>query len=174
VGGSYDPHLALQPRRTFALLGPVLADGRAWAYGEPAAAIAELSSHYRTDIAALDSSLPMAPDGAAGVLPAEEAEKRLRASLLAARKRLMGLGYRPVEAGAVPDFVVSLALTWDDAGGLATVGVYVGAEVEGRFNPERASFVIEVPGEDPCRITAAELAGLVVGALPGHDPQGEL
>ena len=93
--------------------------------------------------------------------------------LVAAREALIASGYRPVGAGAKPDFVLSLGLTSDEAGEVLKLDLNVGAEVEGRFDPQQASIVVGLTPEEGCEVELNELVREIVGALPPHDPEGE-
>ncbi|MGE0713404.1 MAG: hypothetical protein AB7N76_36120 [Planctomycetota bacterium] len=167
VGASWDEALHLQPRRSFALVAPVLDDPRAWGYGEPRAAVAALASSY---CVAPVGSASAAPSSA--LLPPAEAPEPLRAALARARAALESRGYRLAGADEAPDFVLSLALTTGPVGPVRGVAIYVGARVEGAFDPQRAAFVAELPAQDACS-GPVELIEALVGALPPHDPQGE-
>lgn len=171
IGGRYEEKLLLQRRQTFALVGPVLDDPAAWAYAQPTGAIAAIYSHYQ--VAALSSGIPATGQEFPGVRPLDEAPQPLRGALLAAREALIASGYRPAGEGAKPDFVLSLGLTSDEAGEVLKLDLNVGAEVEGRFDPQQASIVVGLTPEKGCEVDLNELVREVVGALPPHDPEGE-
>lgn len=153
VGVSLLERFELAPRGRVALLAPVLDDPRAWAYGEPRAAIAPLSSHYRVG-------------GAEAVLPPSEAPLPLRRALEVARAALLAQGYQLAGPAEAPQAFFSLSLS-REAGRLVRLGLHVGGEHEGSFQPRALSLVIaEGEGDDPCPLELEPELRRLIEALP--------
>ncbi|MBL4843998.1 MAG: hypothetical protein JKY65_00610, partial [Planctomycetes bacterium] len=61
VGGRFEPRFEIQKRPRIALLSAVLEGGEVWAYGQPAAAVAAVCSHYQAGTGGRVGSLEEAP-----------------------------------------------------------------------------------------------------------------
>ena len=153
VGVSILERFELSSRERVAVLGAVLDDPRAWAYGEPQAAIAALSSHYRVGLA---------PE----VLPTSEAPQPLRSALESLGRGLSARGYRLAGPADAPQAYVSLSLS-SESGRVVRIGLHVGGTHEGTFHPRAISLVIaEAEGPDPCPLELEAELGRLVEALP--------
>lgn len=159
---AHDPRGGLERRQRAALLATVLDDPVAWAYGDPPAAAAALSTHYRS-AAAIGSE----------VLPVERAPEPLRAALVAARAALGETGRVAPLGAADADLVLLLGVLTDERGRVARVTIHAGGPHEGRFERELTGLSAVVPEDEADDADAADLAARLVKGLPRFDPDAE-
>lgn len=160
VGVRFEQRFEVQTRPRVAVLSVVLEGDPVWAYGEPPASIARVSSHYRVGKG----------DRVGGP---EEAPPLVQRALRSAQKHLAERGYRPASGEEPPQAYVSLSLG-TRAGRLVRVGLHVGGEHEGAFLPRAVSLVVaEGEDEDPCPIELEATIRDLVFALPPADPGAE-
>lgn len=158
MGLAYDPRVEIERRQTYALVSTVLEDPKVWAYGEPTERIKAREAAYRPKLTRTPGRDSVGPISAA---PAD-----LALAFAAAHTALQEMGYRPVAAGAQEDFILALSLSWYDDGRLARVAVQIGAELDGRFEPQGISIAAVVSEKEPCPVTVAELVDELVTFLP--------
>ena len=157
---AFDPRAAIEARTTYALLAPQL-EAPVWAYASSAAVASSVAAHYDPEPGA---ALPL------GALA--EAPPALQATLEAVDARLRALGYVPAAAPPA-DFVVSLGLTTDATQALVRLSLNLGGELDGRFRPDLLGLEARVPVDDPCPVSAAELADALCAVIPARDPEAE-
>jgi hypothetical protein len=157
---AYNSRIELETRHDFATIATVSSDARAWAYGDPASALAPHAAAYRPRTAANVDT----------ILPPADAPKAIATALSALRNVGKTLGYSPTKQdSADAAFVLSVALSWYDDGSLARVAVNVGAEIDGTFDPHAVSVAATLPEHEPCDVSVSELVESLASLLPPRE-----
>ena len=160
---SFEPRAEVELRRTFVVLGAVLDSPAAWGYATSPELAVAFEAAYRPEITRGRSADRLGS--------ADEAPPLLAKALAAAERGLVALGYTPAVAGDAVDLVCLVGVT-GEAGAPTRVGVHLGGELDGRFEPFLIGVAAQLPREDPCEITVEALVAELVEIYPEHeDPQ---